>query len=59
MKEQLYRRVVRTDGHEGHWFDYEPVEMSCKGCKHENGSVYSMYCNNCTHVNYNDCYEEV
>lgn len=31
MSEQLYKRIVRTDGHEGHWFDFEPVqERTCK-----------------------------
>ena len=36
MSEQLYRQVVKTDGDEGHWYDYEPaIELvRCHECVH-------------------------
>lgn len=32
-------------------------ENTCEGCKYEGTSKFASPCYDCTHVNYNDCYE--
>lgn len=48
------------NGNFDYWNPLFPYKRdTCEGCEHEgeNMCMYSAYCHDCTHVNYNDLYE--